>query len=97
MLKNEFINMCKCDAGDNDNLLAIVDLYKKVIPENHDCDSEKDPKTFYNYMYDYASKNKKNNCFCINPSLAEKLACEFLQINNDNRKSSQIINLEDFF
>ena len=99
MNKSEFINMCIQDAGNDETLLAVVEVFKEVIPEDADVDSTKDPKSFYNYMKDYARKHVKNNSCCINPVLAKQLAIEYLNLNIvvKEKKSSQIINLEDFF
>ena len=99
MNKTEFINMCIQDAGEDETLLVIVDLFKEVIPTDVDVDSTKEPKGFYNYMKDYAQKNQKNGKFCVNPLLAKKLAIEYLQLNIEvfEKKSPEILNLEDFF
>ena len=98
MLKNEFINMCIQDAGTDENLLAVVELFKEVVPDNVEIDSSKNPKGFYDHMEEYAKKNQVNNSYCITPSLAKKLAFEYLEIKeSSNKKSSEIINLEDFF
>ena len=33
MNKNEFINMCTSDAGNDETLFYIVELFKEVIPD----------------------------------------------------------------
>ena len=99
MNKNEFIQMCIQDAGDDATLLAIVEVFKEVIPSDADVDSTKHPQDFYKHMKKYALDNKKGSTFCINPALAKKLAIEYLKLNIviKENKSSQILNLEDFF
>lgn len=100
MDKQEFINMCRSDAGNDETLNYVVDLFEEVIPNNCDVDSKKEPKGFYNFMYDYARKNKKSNSFCINPALAKKLAIEYLGIKAANEKvvikNPGFINFDDF-
>ena len=99
MNKSEFINMCIQDAGNDETLLAVVEVFKDVIPDDVDVDSTKHPQDFYKYMEKYALDNKKGSTFCINPVLAKKLAIEYLNLNIvvKENKSSQILNLEDFF
>ena len=99
MNKNEFINMCISDAGNDETLLYIVELFKEVIPDTFEVDGKKDPKDFYKFMEDYASKNQKNGRYCINPEQSMKLAKEYLGIKDLNilKKNSDILNLEDFF
>ena len=99
MNKTEFIEMCTRDAGNDETLLAVVEVFKEVIPEDADVDATKDPKGFYDYMKDYASKHRTGDSCCINPTLAKKLANEYLNLNIEvkEKKSSIIVNLEDFF
>ena len=99
MNKTEFIEMCTRDAGNDDTLLAIVEVFKEVIPVGSDVETTKDPKSFYDYMKDYASKHRTGDSCCINPTLAKKLAIEYLNLNIEvkEKKSSSIVNLEDFF
>ena len=100
MNKSEFIAMCRSDAGNDETLNFVVDLFEEVIPNNCDVDSKKEPIGFYNFMYDYARKNKKSNSFCINPALAKKLAIEYLNIKEVSEKTvekkTDFINFDDF-
>ena len=99
MNKTEFIEMCTSDAGNDETLLAAVEVFKEVIPEDAEIDATKDPKGFYDFMYDYAQEHKNGNSCCISPSMAKNLAIEYLKLDIvvKEKKSSQIINLEDFF
>ena len=97
MNKIEFINMCIQDAGTDETLKIIVELFDELIPAGVEVDATKDPKGFYDYMREYAQKNKKDGCYCVNPQLAKKLAIEYLNLEVKEKKSSKIVNLEDFF
>ena len=101
MNKNEFIDMCIQDAGNDNTLLAVVDVFKEVIPDDVEIDSTKDPKGFYDYMKEYARKKQKGGAYCITPDVAKQLAVEYLKLNVtaiiEKKKTSQIMNLEDFF
>lgn len=97
MNKTEFINMCIQDAGNDETLKIVVELFDELIPAGADVDATKNPKGFYDYMRDHARKNQKAGCYCVNPQLAKKLAIEYLNLDMKGKKSSQIVNLEDFF
>ena len=87
--------MCIQDAGNDETLLAIVDLFKNTIVSGDDIDATKNPHGFFQYMKDYARKNQKNGSYCVFPAIAKKLVSEYLEINV--KCSSNIVNLEDFF
>ena len=97
MNKIEFINMCIQDAGSDEILKIIVELFDELIPAGVEVDATKNPKDFYDYMCEYAQKNQKDRCYCVNPQLAKKLAIEYLNLEMKEKKSSQIVKLEDFF
>lgn len=98
MNKKEFIEMCKSDAGDDINLKACVEVFEEVIPYDADVDASKNPKGFYDALFDYASKNKTNSSYCITPGQAKKLALEYLNLKKVKTvESVKEINLEDFF
>ena len=98
MNKKEFIEMCIRDAVDDEVLVEIVNLFKEVIPNDFDVESTKDPKGFLEFMRSYAKENSKSGCFCVTLTVAKKLVCDYLKIEDiNNKKSSEFINLEDFF
>ena len=97
MNKTEFIDMCIKKANGDGILLACVEVFKEVIPDDAELDDRKDSKGFYDYMGEYAKKHQKNECYCVTPTLAKELAAKYLNITVKEKKSSQILNLEDFF
>lgn len=97
MNKLEFIDMCIQDAGNDETLLAVVEVFKEVIPEDADVDATKNPAGFYDYMHGYAKEHQRNGGYCITPTLAKDLAAKYLNITLKEKKTSQFINLEDFF
>ncbi len=101
MTKNEFLILQEEDIKTLDNAAynAILELFKQYIPNGADIKETKSVTGMYNFMYEFAKKNQKNNCFCIDPFDGfKKLMFEYLELKETKECNFKIdVSLEDIF
>lgn len=101
MTKNEFLTLQEEDIKTLDNSVynAILELFKQYIPNSADIKENKSVAGMYDFMYDFAKKNQKDNCCCIDPFDGfKKLMLEYLELKDIKESNFKIeVSLEDIF
>ena len=101
MTKNDFLTLQEEDIKtlNNQSYNAILELFKQYIPNSADIKENKSVDGVYKFMYEYAKKNQKDKCYCIDPFDGfKKLMFDYLEIKETEEGSFKInVSLEDIF